>query len=186
MATSFLPFAQQTMPAFDGMYWINLASRFLHILGAIILVGGLIYLRTVVMPSPAAINAKNVDEKFGGLRAKWAMWIGIATALLLITGTWNLVMMFRTYKFATSYHMLLGLKILAAFALFAVAALVAGRTVAAEVVREKMRMWVGIAVALGVLTVALGSMMRSISHNPKIDAVPPPTLVAPATPAATQ
>ena len=32
--------AQQTMPTFDGLYWLNLASRILHILGAIILVGG--------------------------------------------------------------------------------------------------------------------------------------------------
>ena len=119
MATSFLLFAQQTMPTFDGLYWLNLASRILHIVGAIILVGGLFYLRTVVMPSPAAANAKSVDEKFGGLRAKWAMWIGIATALLIVTGTWNLVNTFQTYKLAATYHMLLTLKILAALALSA-------------------------------------------------------------------
>src|SRR5262245_65440630 len=109
MHNSYVVFAQQTMPTLDGMYWINLVSRILHILGAIILVGGLIYLRTVVMPSPAAANAKTVDEKFGGLRAKWAMWIGIATALLLITGTWHLVMMYRSYHFTIQYLMVLGL-----------------------------------------------------------------------------
>ena len=186
MAAEHLLFAQQTMPTLDGMYWLNLVSRILHILGAIILVGGLIYLRTVVMPSAAAANAKNVDEKFGGLRAKWAMWIGIATLLLLVSGLWNLAMIFHTYKLDISYHMLLGLKILAAFALFALAALIAGRRVAAEVIRERMRMWVGVSIALGVLVVAIGSAMRSIPHNAKIDAVPPPTLVAPAAPAPTQ
>ncbi len=184
MFDTLLPLAQQTMPNLDGMYWLNLLSRVLHILGAIILVGGLFYLRTVVMPSPSSANATNVDGRFGGLRAKWAMWIGIATLLLIVTGTWNLVNIFGNYKLASSYHMLLTLKILAAIALFAVAALVAGRTVAAEVIRGKMAMWVGVCLALGVLTVALGSLMRSIPHNPKLDAIPPPTLVAPANPAA--
>jgi uncharacterized membrane protein len=180
MSAELLLFAQQTMPTMDGMYWLNLLSRVLHIMGAIILVGGLIYLRTVVMPSAAAANATTVDEKFGGLRSKWAMWIGIATALLLVTGIWNLIVMFRTYELAKSYHMLLTLKILAGLALFGLAALVAGRTPAAEVIRGKMRMWVGLCIAIGVLTVALGSLMRSIPHNPKIDAAAPPTLVAPA------
>lgn len=186
MFDTLLPLAQQSMPTLDGLYWLNLLSRILHIVGAIILVGGLFYLRTVVMPSPTAANAVTVDGRFGGLRAKWAMWIGIATLVLLVTGTWNLVNIFRENKLAATYHMLLLLKILAALVLFALAALVAGRTAAAEVIREKMRMWVGICIAVGILAVALGSMMRTIPHNPKIDVVPPETLVAPANPAPTQ
>ena len=61
--------AQHAMSQPDGLYWVNLTSRILHILGAIILVGGVFYIRTVVMPSPAAREATNVDQKFGGLRA---------------------------------------------------------------------------------------------------------------------
>ena len=57
MPTELFLLAQQTMPTFDGIYWLNLLSRILHILGAMILVGGLFYLWAVVMPSPAAANA---------------------------------------------------------------------------------------------------------------------------------
>jgi uncharacterized membrane protein len=187
MLATLLPLAQQTMPTLDGMYWLNLASRILHIVGAMILVGGLFYLRTVVMPSPAAAHAQTVDEKFGGLRAKWAMWIGIATLLLLVTGLWNFIYIVKhSERMASSYHMIFGLKFLAGLALFLLAALVAGRSVAAEVVRERMRLWVGVCLVLGILAAALGSVLRSYPHNPKIDTVPAPTLVAPANPAATQ
>jgi uncharacterized membrane protein len=182
MAAALFVLAQQSLPTFDGMYWLNLASRILHVLGAMILVGGLFYLRTVVMPSPAAAHAQTVDEKFGGLRAKWAMWIGIATLLLLVTGLWNFVYIVKSNeRMGPSYHMIFGLKFLAGLALFLLAALVAGRSVAAEVVREKMRMWVSICLALGILAAALGSVLRTYPHNPKIDGPVQPTLVAPAT-----
>lgn len=178
-----LMLAQQTMPTFDGLYWLNLASRSLHILGAIILVGGLFYLATVVMPAPATANAVNVDQKFGGLRAKWAMWIGIATLLLLASGIWNFLNIVRTNeRMASSYHMIFGLKFLAGMLLFLLAALVAGRSPAAEVIRQKMRFWLGVCLALGVLTVVLGAMLRSYPHTPKIDNMPAAIEVAPANP----
>ena len=160
MTDHLLPLAQQTMPIFDGMYWLMLVSRVLHILGAIILVGG--------------------------LRAKWAMWVGIATLLLIVTGLWNFINIIKTYDVASSYHMIFGLKMLAAVALFLLAALVAGRSPAAETLRQKMRFWLGVCLALGILTVALGSILRSYPHNPKIDAAGPPMLVAPTNPSPTQ
>ena len=90
-----LVFAQQTMPEINLMYWLMLLSRILHILAAIILVGGIFYLRSIVTPSIATPNA-NVDEQFGGRRAAWAMWVGIATLLLLVTGLWNYMQIIKT------------------------------------------------------------------------------------------
>jgi uncharacterized membrane protein len=174
-----LPLAQQAMPTLDGMYWLMLTSRVLHVLGAVILLGGVFYLRAVVMPSPSATSAVNVDQKFGGLRSKWAMWVGVATLLLLATGFWNYFQYIRTYELVPKYHMILGIKMLGAFALFFLAALVAGRTAAAETIRQKMRFWLGICVAIGVLTVALGSVLRTFPHNAKVDAVDAPVLIAP-------
>ena len=186
MPSELFTLAQQTMPTFDGIYWLNLLSRILHILGAMILVGGLFYLWAVVMPSPAAANAVTVDQKFGGLRAKWAMWIGVATLILLVTGLWNFFQIIRTYELASSYHMVFGLKFLAALVLFLLAALVAGRSVAAETMREKMGFWLGACLAIGILTVALGSLLRSYPHNPKVSMDVAPAAVAPEDSAVTQ
>jgi uncharacterized membrane protein len=163
----------------DSVYWIMLVSRILHILGAIILVGGLFYLRAVVFPT-AASDAANPDQQFGGRRAAWAMWVGIATLLLLVTGVWNYIQMIRLHeKLAPSYHMLAGIKMLLGLAVFFLAALLAGRSNAAQKLRKNMRFWLTFCLILGILTIALGSVLRTYPRTPKVDASPAPTLIAP-------
>lgn len=178
MTGQLLLLAQSSLPKLDGMYWLMLASRVLHILGAIVLVGGLFYLRTVVTPS--VVPAAAADQQFGGRRAAWAKWVGIATLVLLATGLWNYVQIIKLHeRFAPSYHIIAGLKMLAALALFFLASLLAGRSAAAEALRDKMRSWLGVALALGILTVVLGGVLRSYPHTPNIDAAGPPALSAP-------
>jgi uncharacterized membrane protein len=173
--------AQQATPRIDAMYWLMLASRFLHIFGAIILLGGIFYLRAVVAPTPAPNDAPDVDPLFGGRRAAWAKWVGIATLLLLVTGLWNYIQIIRTHERLDGlYHMLAGIKMLSALAVFLLAALLAGRSPAAQSLRRRMRLWLNVCLILGIATVALGSVLRSFPRTPKVDAPGPERLVAPA------
>jgi uncharacterized membrane protein len=174
-----LPLAQGTMPHLDGMYWLLLASRVLHILGAIVLVGGLFYLRMVVAPAVAATSNPTTDAWFGGRRGAWAKWIGIATLLLLVTGFYNYIEMSKTYELAASYHMIVGIKILLSLVLIFLASLLAGRSTMADQLRQRMTFWLGICLMLGILVVVIGSVLRSYPHTLK--ALAGPTLVAPAT-----
>ena len=171
---------QPQMPPLDSMYWIMLVSRILHILGAIILAGGLFYIRYVVSPVSAPPGTQPVDQFFGGRRAAWAKWVGIATALLLVTGFWNYIQFSRTYDLPKTYHMVLGIKILAAIAVFLLAALLAGRTNAADAIRQKWQLWLNVCLFLALITVVIGSVLRSYPHTRKLDAAEPPKLVAPA------
>jgi uncharacterized membrane protein len=178
MLHSFLLLAEEAhMPTVDSTYWIMLISRILHILGAIILVGGLFYIRFVLSPPPA--GTQSADQFFGGRRGSWAKWVGIATALLLITGLWNYVQFAKTYDLAKVYHMILGIKILAAIAVFLLAALLAGRTAAADSIRQKWGVWINLCLLLAVLAVIIGSVLRSFPHDQKPAAAEPPKLVAP-------
>jgi uncharacterized membrane protein len=175
--------AQQAAPNLDGMYWLMLVSRILHIVGAIILVGGVFYLCNVVSPSAAPAGDSNADSHFGGRRAAWAMWVGIATLLLLVTGLWNYLQIIKTNeRMAPSYHMIAGLKMLAGLAVFGLAALLAGRSSAAVSLRGRMRFWLNVCLLLGIITVVLGSVLRSYPHIPKVDAAAAPILIAPANP----
>jgi uncharacterized membrane protein len=175
-----LVFAQKTVPHIDSMYWIMLASRILHILGAIILVGGIFYLRNVVSPSTASLETADADRQFGGRRAAWAMWVGVATLLLLVTGVWNYLQIIKMHeRMASSYHMIAGLKMLSGLALFGLAALLAGRTAAAQTLRGRMRFWLNVCLLVGVITVVLGSVLRPYPRSPKVDAGGPPVLIAP-------
>ena len=181
MADVSLLLAQQPhMPTPDGLYWLMLISRVSHILGAIILAGGLIYIRFVVSPAGTTTSNEPTDQFFGGRRAAWAKWVGIATALLLFSGLWNYMQFMKTYDLAPKYHMLLGIKILAAIAVFLLAALLAGRTNAAEAIRQKWGLWINVCLLLALLTVVIGSALRSFPHDRKADAAEPPKLVAPA------
>jgi uncharacterized membrane protein len=181
MLHSFNLLAQQPqLPTLDSIYWIMLVSRILHILGAIVLAGGLFYIRYIVSPVSAPPGTQPPDQFFGGRRATWAKWVGISTALLLVTGFWNYIQFSRTYDLAKTYHMVLGFKILAAIAVFLLAALLAGRTNAADTLRQKWRLWINICLLLAVITVVIGSVLRTYPHNRRIDAAEPPKLVAPA------
>src|SRR5256885_5801439 len=171
---------QSQMPTLDSTYWIMLVSRILHILSAIILAGGLFYIRYIVSPVSAPPGTQPVDQFFGGRRAAWAKWVGIATALLLVTGFWNYIQFSRTYDLPKTYHIVLGFKILAAIAVFLLAALLAGRTNAAEAIRQNWRLWINVCLFLAVITVVIGSVLRTYPHIRKVDAAEPPKLVAPA------
>jgi uncharacterized membrane protein len=143
-----------------------LLSRVLHILGAIILVGGLFYVTMIV--SPAAGAGATPDALFGGRRAKWAMWIGIATALLLASGFFNYWQIIRMHeKLPGGYHAMAGIKILLGFALFFLAALLAGRTAAAEQLRRNARLWLHVCLVLGIAIVVLGAVLKAKPRTPK-------------------
>ena len=185
MTDALLLLAQQSIPRMDSMYWLMLASRILHILGAIILLGGLFYLRSVITSVPLPVReglgeGSSADQQFGGRRAVWAMWTGIASLFLLVTGLWNFFQFIKTYDLSPSYHMLVGLKILTGLALFVVAAILAGRSAAAEKLRQNMRLWLNVCLVLGIITVVFGSVLRTFPHNPKVDAPNGPQLIAPA------
>jgi uncharacterized membrane protein len=182
MSPALLLVAQQsTMPQLDGMYWLMLLSRVCHIAGAIILIGGLFYIRSVISPTSTAPGAAPVDQLFGGRRATWAKWVGIATALLLITGLFNYMMIIKQHeRLASSYHMVAGLKMLAGIAVFLLAALLAGRTAAADALRQKWRMWLAVCLVLGLITVILGSVLKSYPRTRKVETMNPPQLIAPA------
>jgi uncharacterized membrane protein len=181
MVDTVLLFAQQSVPRIDAMYWLMLASRILHILGAIILLGGLFYLRAVVTSGPGEGSASHADQQFGGRRPVWAMWVGIASLLLLVTGLWNYVQMIKMHeRLSPSYHMIAGLKMLDGLTLFVLAAILAGRSAAAEKLRQNMRAWLSVCLILGLITVVFGSVLRTFPRTLKVDAPNGPQLIAPA------
>jgi uncharacterized membrane protein len=186
MPVDFLLFAQK-LPQFGLYELIMLVSRILHVLGAIILVGGLFYLFAVVTPASTLPSregpgegSNSVDHFFGGRRATWAKWIGIASLFLLATGLWNFVSMVKANQLHFTYHILGTVKILLGLVLMMLAALLAGRTAAADSLRRKWRTWLTLTLLIGILTVAVGSVMRTYPRTPKLDTPPPDnTIIAP-------
>ncbi|MGD9632629.1 MAG: hypothetical protein AB7G28_07775 [Pirellulales bacterium] len=178
MPADILCFAQSA-PSFGGWSLLLLLMRFLHIFSSIILLGGIFYLLMVVAPRIVASGGRgDADAWFNGNRAAWAKWVGIATALLLISGLFNFVNNVMTYKLVPSYHMLGTLKILLGLVVFFFAAILAGKTALAESFREKMAVWLKVTLAVGIVIVIIGGIMRNYPRIPKEESGGP-ALVSP-------
>jgi len=140
---------------------VPILSRVLHILSAVILVGGLFYIRTILAPS-------GIEACFGGRRAVWAKWVGMATAFLLISGIYNFILIVRASKLEgavalpPAYHALFGIKFLLALVVMFVAAILAGKTEAAERFRSKMPMWLNVGWFSALAIIVLGAILRSL------------------------
>src|SRR6185436_18508538 len=92
-----------------------LLFRWLHILAAMIAVGGTVFARAVVVPS--------VDEQLpnetraalhAAMRARWSKIVAAAIAALLVSGLYNFTMTAMEYKLPRWYHLVFGTKFMLA------------------------------------------------------------------------
>ena len=144
----------------NSEFVIQLISRVLHILSAIILVGGLFYIRTILSPA-------GVDACFADRRGVWAKWVGMASAFLIITGLYNLMKILGQAKadgveLPPTYHMLFGIKFLLALLVMFLVAILAGRTPLADRFRSQLRKWLNIGWLAALAIVVLAAVLRSL------------------------
>ncbi len=153
-------------PIVDGFYVVNLLMRVMHITFAAMIVGGLLYRRLVLVGNDLD---RSGDES---MRRPWAMWIGIASGMLLLSGfynTWLYLLSGQYEKLSPIYHAAWGVKFLLALALMLLAALLAGRSKLARKVQRQEAKWLNVAIAIAILIFTTGAVMRSFSK------LPPPT-----------
>jgi uncharacterized membrane protein len=159
-----LTLAQAANPEIDGLFIARVVSRMIHILCAIILGGGLFYLRSVL--APAGIDACYADR-----RSVWARWVAAASFLLLASGLYNFMVIMGDYKEAgaklpTTYHILFGVKFLLGLFVMFVASILAGKTSAADRFRQHMPRWLNIAWTAVIAIVVIGALLRA-HHAPQ-------------------
>src|SRR5687768_16888742 len=94
------------------MIWLDLSLRWLHILSACILVGGSFFMYFAWFPGLAKVSAKTREETLASVRRGWAMWVGVASGLILISGFYAVAMASIRYDVGPVYNGLVGLKIL--------------------------------------------------------------------------
>lgn len=141
---------------------LPLVSRWLHIFGAIFLLGGAFYLRAAVMPAAAEVLDAETHAKLrAGITARWRKYIHILIAALLITGLYNFMAVTRfEHDGQSAYHMLFGIKFLLAIAIFGLASMLAGKKAISQKLQEKAGLWVGVTILLGAATVMIAGYMK--------------------------
>jgi uncharacterized membrane protein len=153
---------------------LGLIFRWLHILAAITAVGGAVFARFVVVPTLEPLPPAERASLHAAMRARWSKIVAAAIAFLLISGLYNFTMTVVAFKLPPWYHMVFGVKFLAAFAVFAIASLLAGKTKAAEILRQRLKFWLNVNIAMAVLVVALSGVLRMAERIPKRATMSPP------------
>lgn len=146
---------------------LALVLRWLHLLAAMTAVGGSIFARFVLFPAQQPLAEADRQRLHGEIRRRWAPLVGVSILLLLASGLYNVAVTVQRYELPRWYHPVFGVKFLLAFGVFGIASLLAGRSPAADRMRQNGRFWMGLSVALGVAVVLLSGVLRMADKVPK-------------------
>jgi uncharacterized membrane protein len=156
----------------DPIFPLLLILRYMHILGAITLMGGTIFmrfaLRPVVVAMPPDVKAPTHEQ----VRSRWAKFVMLATLLLLVSGITNLALAGRNefeplLGMRKGYHMIVGVKLLLALPIFFIAAILSGRSNLAKRLQTNAELWMNVNLALALVMVLIGGMLRFVERHPK-------------------
>ena len=133
---------------------LNILMRFLHIVSAVTLIGGVIAWRLAVIPATEPL-ALDMRAKLGNaVAAAWRPVFFLAVAGLLLSGIYNYL---NKTGMPPAWHAVIGVKFLLALHVFAVGFLVTGPDNT-----KRSRQLTGIMIS-GIVIVALSAVLRWLS-----------------------
>ena len=137
-------------------------GRVLHILAAITLVGGTLFLRLAWVPATAVHDPGDQTRETmrESVRKGWARIVGIAALLILVSGFYNAYLKAVGYELSGAYLGMLTLKMVLAFLVLFLSARLSGRSEKAVAFREREKHWLNIICALMLVIVLLASAMK--------------------------
>jgi len=145
----------------DGTLALYTLFRWLHVGTAIVLLGGSVFMRFVLMPAAEKLPSDAHETLRGHVRAVWKVFVHVGVTLLLASGLYNYIaVMIPQHRRDALYHALMGIKILLALAVFFLAEALVGRAPAFEGLRQKVKLWLGVIVLLGALIVAISGFLK--------------------------
>jgi len=156
----------------DPLFPLLLLLRYMHILGAIALMGGTIFMRFALAPTVRELEPAVKAAIHEQVRSRWAKFVMLAAALLLISGITNLGLAARyTYEpvFGMSYHMIVGIKFLLSLPIFLFASLLAGRSATAKKFQTNAVFWMNVNLTLALAMVLIGGVLKFVRREPKAD-----------------
>jgi putative copper export protein len=148
------------------MDYLNLLFRWLHIVPAAAMLGGIIFVRFCLLNPHRDQNVHfSPFEADDGLRRRWMKLVSVSTLCLLASGLYNGLHKILAYQLNPDYHGLFGAKLLLGLAVFYLAALLAGRSERAKRLRQRETQWLNWLLILSLLVVLIGGYMKVSSAD---------------------
>jgi len=152
----------------DPMLPVDVLSRWLHVGTVIVLVGGSVFMRFVLMPAAAELPDDQHQALRGRLFARWRKIVGMGIGLILLSGLYNYVRAIPLHKGQGLYHGLIGTKMILALVVFFLASALVGRSEKFEPIRQHSKKWLGILLLLAAIIVGISGYVKVAI--PKVDA----------------
>ncbi|MBU6276036.1 MAG: hypothetical protein KGQ61_05335 [Planctomycetes bacterium] len=156
-----------------------LAFRWLHILAAIVAMGGLAFAHVALLPALEAEDDGTRARIHEAVRRRWLPWVIGAITALLVSGLVNYLVFTGdaieweqgAWLKRTRYHALFGVKFLLAMGVFFLASGLVGRGAGTQWIRDARRQWSTVALIVGLGVVLLSGWMRQLHTGPPRQAV---------------
>ena len=167
----------------DSLFPVLLILRYMHILGAIALMGSTIFMRFALRPASGSLPPEAAATLHAEVRRRWAKFVMLATLLILVSGLANLRLASRydyepVLGLAKGYHLVVGIKFLLALPIFFIAAILMGKTNLAKRFQAQAELWMNINLTLALVMVLMGGLLKFVVRTPKNAATPPAAVTA--------
>ena len=142
---------------------LALVSRWAHIIPALILVGGTIFMRFSLVP--AANESSASDELRESIRRRWSKLVAASVLFLLVSGLYNTVLKAKGFELSMVYNVLLLVKIILALGVFYLSAVLSGRSKTAQKFRERETHYLNILCGMMLAIVIIAGFMKMCSTD---------------------
>ena len=147
---------------------IPIIARWAHVVAAVVAVGGVVFMRFVLMPAAdEALDQAQHAALREKLMARWKIVVMVCITLLLLSGTYNFMTIGieKAKQVGGLYHALFTIKFLAALGVFFLASVLTGRSPAFESLRSNSKKWLAITAGLGVLVVLISGILSRLGSS---------------------
>jgi uncharacterized membrane protein len=141
---------------------LSLIFRWLHIGPAIVLVGGTAFMLFVLLPAAKELPDAEHMKLRAAVMKRWKRFVHGGIALFLISGFYNyIVVQAPLHRGDGLYHALMGIKMLMAMGVFALAEIMVGRSKLADKLRQNASKFLAINLALAVAILMLSGFLKT-------------------------
>lgn len=140
-----------------------IVSRWFHLAAAIIALGGLWFLRVVLLPFGSIETT--LPQAGRSVLRRWAVSLHVCILALIVSGVYNSIVQLPLHRGRQAYVVLWLVKVALAVALFFLAAAVTGSNPKLEKLRRQRKQWVAVCLLLGGAILLISNILRSMSTS---------------------